>query len=231
MPFIRPGRDLPVSITVLGTGMIADNQWDGVEVRTLTLTGVSVACLLLASVGILTASFAGPPTLNNGNTLALEYNQDFGPEFPTFSNRAYSEVSAAGGSDHAITVDKDATFAGELTLMGIALSGGAIQDSSVTSLVAGGAGHTHTSNTVTTAVPALLVSFSSGAGDVNPTNPTQTYPAGWTVHQFVARNSSEAPSGHIQTYMATKWVDAGTHSVAIQVTIDEGIIIALFAVG
>lgn len=218
--------------SVLGSALIADNEGDGVNSRTLTLTGVAAAgALLLPFVALRTAIFAGPPTANNGNTYALEVSEDYGPGFPTYSLRGYVAAGAAGGSDHAVTVTKSGGNTEELTLACIALSGGNIVGSpSIVNRTANGAGATHTSGTVTTTGPARLVAFGSGTGDVNATAPTQTWPAEWEEHEAVARSSAQAPNGHVPGYLMSREVGAGTHSVDVQVTINEGIVISLYAV-
>lgn len=224
---------LPVATapTVLATGLIADNEGDGVNSRTMTLTGVSSAGVLLLSWAALrTAIFAGPPTANNGNTYTQEVSQDYGPTFTAYSLRGYAEESSSGGSDHTITVAKSGGDTEELTMLGMALSGGAVVSSAVVNRVANGAGATHTSGTVTTTGPARLVAVGSGTGDVNATAPTQTWPGDWTTHQSVARGSAEAPNGHVPAYLMSKAVGAGDHSVQVQVTINEGLVISLYAV-
>lgn len=227
-----PAGDKP-SINVLGHALLADNEGAGVTTRNLAITGVSAGGgLLLSWVARRTAIFAGPPTANNGNTYAAEHSQDYGPGFPTYSLSAYSVVSAAGGSDHQVTVTKSTGATEELTVAMLALSGGTIgARKSIVNRTAAGAGATHTSGTVTMTTGGLLVAVGSGSGDINATAPTQTWPGGWTVHRFVARTSAEATLGHVPLYLATKPVAAaGDYSVGVQVTIDEGIVIGLFGV-
>lgn len=211
--------------------MIADNETEGVNSRTLTLAGIAGAgLLLLPFVALRTAIFAGPPTANNGNTYTQLVSQDYGPGFPAYSLRGYFDAAVAGGSDHAVTVTKSSGDTEEMTLAVLALSGGSIVSSSTVNRAANGAGATHTSGTVTATGPARLVAVGSGSGDVNATAPTQTWPGGWTQHQAVARSSAQAPNGHVPIYLMSREVGAGTHSVDVQVTIDEGIVIALYAV-
>lgn len=217
--------------SVLGSGLIADNETEGANSRTLTLAGIAAAgALLLPFVALRTAIFAGPPTANNGNTYAQQVSQDYGPGFPTYSLRGYFDAAVSGGSDHTITVTKSSGDAEELTLAVLALSGGSIVSSSIVNRTANGAGATHTSGTVTTTGPARLVAVGSGSGDVNATAPTQTWPVQWTQHEAVARSSAQAPNGHVPLYLMSREVGAGTHSVDVQVTINEGIVIALYAV-
>lgn len=217
---------------VLASDLVADNETAGVSPRTLTLAGQSGAGVLLLSwVALRTATFTGPPTANNGNTQAQEFSQDYGPGFPTYSIRGYRTANAAGGSAHAVTVTKDTGTAEEMTFALLAVSSGSVISSSVVSRTAAGAGATLTSGNVTVSNRnALLVAVGSGTGDVNATAPTQTWPAGWTIHQSVARNSAQAPNGHVPLYLATREVAPGTHSVGVQMTINEGIVLALCVV-
>lgn len=221
------------SLSVLSTNLLADNEGQGVASRSLAVTGVSAAgALILSWVAVRTSIFAGPPTANNGNTATLEHSQDYGPDFTQYSLRAYSTVAAAGGADHQVTVTKSSGNTEELTVAMIALSGGTIGTRrSVVNRSAAGAGHTHTSGTVTMTAAGILVAVGSGTGDVNATPPTQTWPAGWTIHRSVARGSAEAAQGHVPLYLASKAVGAaGTYSVDVQVTINEGIVLSLFGV-
>lgn len=216
--------------TVLGSALVAQNEDEGTDPVTLTMTGVATAGTLLSWVGILTANFAGPVTGNNGNTYTQAFSQAFPSPYTAYTIRGYRSYSAGGGSDHTFTVDKSSGAIGECTLVGLLLSGGSIVDSSVTQQDNAGAGHTFTSGSVTTTGPALLVAVASGDGDPNAVAPTQTWPVGWTVHKSVARTSSQDASGHIPFYLATKEVTTGTHTVDVQVTNDEGLILALYAV-
>jgi hypothetical protein len=76
-----------------------------------------------------------------------------------------------------------------------------------------------------------LIAVCSGDGNVNAVAPTQTWPGDWTVLDSVAFNSTDAPNGHVPLYVATKEVSgAGTYTVDVQVTIDEGVTLAIFAV-
>jgi hypothetical protein len=221
------------SLSVLGSNLLADNEGSGVATRNLSITGISTSgALILSWVGVKTSLFAGPPTANNGNTCTQEQSQDYGPTFTQYTLRSYSTVAAAGGSDHQVTVTKSSGAAEELTIAMIALSSGAVgtRKSSV-NRTATGAGATHTSGTVTMTGAGILVAVGSGTGDVNATAPTQTWPGDWSVIRSVARNSAQAPSGHVPLYLATKAVaGAGTYSVDVQVTIDEGIVLSLFGV-
>jgi hypothetical protein len=134
-------------------------------------------------------------------------------------------------SAHTVSGTRFTGTAEEVTLASVVLSGGLIVASSVVNRSAAGAGATLTSGTVTVDRPVLLVAVASGSGDVNATAPTQTWPVGWTVHQSVARSTATAPNGHVPLYIASKAVGPGTHSVNVQMTINEGAIIALYAVG
>jgi hypothetical protein len=217
-------------LSVLGSALIADNENSGVNSRTLDIAGGAAGVLLLTFVGIRTSIFAGPPTANNGNTYTQEFSQDFGPAFPQYSLRGYRVNAAAGGSSHTATVTKSSGDAEELTLAGIAISRGSIVSSSVVNRTAAGAGATHVSGNVTATGPALLVAVGSGSGDVNATAPTQTWPSEWTQHQAVARSIAQAPEGHVPLYLMTRAVGVGTHNVEVQVAINEGIVLSLYAV-
>lgn len=216
---------------VLGSALLADNEGSGANSRTLAISGVSAAgATLLTWVALRTSIFAGPPTANNSNSYTQVFSQDYGPDFTQYSLRGYRAYSVTGGSDHDVTVTKSSGDTQEVTIASLAVSGGTIIDSEVVNRTAAGAGATHTSGTVTTTGPALLVAVGSGTGDVNSTPPTQTWPGSWTVHRSVARGSADAPNGHVPIYLATRVVGAGDWSVGVQVTINEGIILALYAV-
>lgn len=234
---IRRGPNFAPAPTVINSALVADNELSGVNSRTLTMTGTSSAGTMLSWVGVLTASFTGPPTANNSNTYTQQFSQNYGTDtLPTedytmYTLRGYTST-AAGGSDHTCTVTKSSGDAGELTIAMLLLSGGSIISSAVNIINrANTTGATLTTGTVT--VPsgnALLVAVGSGRGDVNDVAPTQTWPGEWTVHQSVARNRATAPSGHIPLYLATRSVGPGTYSVGIQMTNDEGILYGLYAV-
>lgn len=232
MSFIRPGRDYGSAAPVyLASALVADNEDEGVLSRTLTLAGVtSTGLTLLAWASILTANFAGPPTLNNGNELTQVFSQDYGPTYTNWSQRGYQSYDVAGGSDHATTLTKDSGTLSELTFAFAAISGGTIVSSSVVNRLANGAGAVHTSDAVTATKPALLIATGSGTGDPNATAPTQTWPTEWQVRQSVARTSSQDASGHVPFYLATRTVGAGSYTVQVQTTIDEGILLAVYAI-
>lgn len=222
----------PEAPTVLGSNLVADNEGDGVNSRVLTLSGVSAGGILLLSwVAIRTAIFAGPPTANNGNSYTQQFSEIYSPDFNAYSCRGYYDQNAAGGSNHTLTVTKSSGNTEELTSVLLALSSGSIADSAVVVRNANGAGATHTSDPVTTTKAALLVAIASGTGNVNATAPTQTWPAEWTVLQSVARSSAQAPNGHIPFYLAVRSVTSpGDYTVAVQTTINEGLLMALYAV-
>ena len=216
---------------VLASGLIADNEGSGAATRVLVLPGIAGSGLTLLSwVALRTAIFAGPVVGNNGNAHVQQFSQSYSPGFPQYSLRGYRCYSASGGSDHSVTVTKNSAAAEEMTVAVVALSRGAVVSSSVVNRTATGAGATHNSGNVTTTGPALLVAVGSGSGDVNATAPTQTWPADWTVHRSVARGTAQAPNGHVPLYVATKAVSAGTYSVNVQVVINEGIVLAIYAV-
>lgn len=225
----------PGAPLVLGSNLLADNENAGVASRTLTVSPAlgTPGVTILSVVGVLTSSFAGPPTGSNSNTLTQVFSQDYagvtGENFPQYTLRGYRTYNAAGSADHSVTVTKDNTNLGELTVAMVVLSGGTIVSSSVVSRDRNGAGATHTSGTVSINGSALLVAFVSGKGDVNATAPTQTWPGTWTILQSVARNSAAAPQGHVPLYVGVKVVSA-PETLAVQMTNDEGAIMALYAV-
>lgn len=224
----------PAAPTVLDSALTAQKETEGTANYTATTASSSGSgATLLSWVGVRTALFSGPPTGNNGNSHTQQFSQAYGNGFTDYSLRGYYSYAVSGGSAHAVTGSKSSSTAEEATIALLSLSGGAIVSSSVVQRVANGAGATHTSGTVTTTGPALLVAVASGDGNVNATAPTQTWPTGegWTVRQSVAFGSGDAPWGHIPLYVATREVaSAGDYTVGVQMTINEGATIALYAV-
>ena len=216
--------------SVLGSALVAQKEGEGTASFSATLGVGTANATLLSWVGIRTAIFAGPVTGNNGNTHTQEFSQAFPAPFTTYTIRGYRCINAAGTSNHSVSGTKSSGTAEEVTIGLVALSGGSIVDSDISQQDNLGAGHTFTSGSVTVTGNARLICIASGDGDVSATAPTQTWPGDWTVLQSVAYNSTEAPSGHVPLYIATKEVSTGTHSVNIQVTIDDGLIIGLYAV-
>lgn len=220
--------------TVLDSALTAQKETEGTASYSATSTLSSGAGpTLLSWVGVRTALFTGPVTGNNGNSHTEQFSQAYGNGFTDYSLRGYYSYAVAGGSAHAVTGSKSSATAEEATIALLVLSGGTIVSSAVVQRVAAGAGATLTSGTVTATGPALLVATASGDGNVNATAPTQTWPTGdgWTVHRSVAFGSADAPNGHIPLYVATKEVTAaGDYTVAIQMAINEGATISLYAV-
>ena len=221
----------PDTPAVLGSALVADNEGDGVASRVLTLSGVAAGGITLLSwVAIRTAIFAGPPTANNGNSYTQVFSEIYSPDFNQYSCRGYRAYEAAGGSNHTLTVTKSSGNTEELTSAILAVTTSEVFDSAVVVRNANGAGASHTSGVVTTTKGALLVAIGSGTGNVNVTAPTQTWPSEWTVLQSVARSEAQAPNGHIPFYLAVRQVATpGDYSVAVQTAINEGIMLALYA--
>lgn len=215
---------------VLGSNLVCQKETEGTADFSATVATGQAGATLLSWVGIRTALFAGPVTGNNGNSHTQQFSQAYGNGFTDYSLKGFRSYAAAGSSNHSVSGTKSSSTAEEVTVALLALSGGTIVDSNVSQQVAAGAGHTFTSGSVTTSGPALLVAAASGDGNVNATAPTQTWPGDWTVRESVAFGSGDAPNGHVPLYIATKEVGAGTHTVDVQVTINEGITIALYAV-
>lgn len=216
--------------TVLGSALTAQKEGEGTSSFSATLGVGTASATLLSWVGIRAAIYTGPVTGNNGNTHTQEFSQAYPSPFTSYSLRGYRCISAAGTSNHSVSGTKSSGNTEEVTIGLIALSGGSIVDSDISQQDNAGAGHTFTSGSVTVTGAARLICVASGDGDVNATAPTQTWPGSWTVLQSVAYNSSQAPNGHVPLYIATREVSTGTHTVDIQVAIDEGLIIALYAV-
>ncbi len=216
--------------TVLDSALTAQKETEGTADFAATLGVGTAGATLLSWVGIKTSLFAGPVAGNNSNSHSQHFSQAFPSPFGAYSLRGFRCYSASGSSNHSVSGTKGASTSEEVTIALLALSGGTIVDDDVSQQDNAGAGHTFTSGSVTVSGSALLVAAASGDGDVNATAPTQTWENGWTVHRSVAFNASQAPNGHVPLYVATKAVGAGTHSVQITTTIDEGLIIALYAV-
>jgi hypothetical protein len=226
----RAPAAVAVAPTVIGSALTAQKETEGTNGFSATAGVGTAGATLLSWVGIKTALFSGPVTGNNGNTHTQQFSQAYPTPFTMYSLKGFRCVNAAGTSNHSVSGTKSSGDAEEVTIALLALSGGSIVDSSITQQDNAGAGHTFTSGSVTVSGNALLVAVASGDGDVNATTPTQTWPGTWTVHQSVAYNSAQAPNGHIPLYVATRSVAAGTYTVDVQVTIDEGLIMALYAV-
>lgn len=214
----------------LDSALTAQKETEGVADFVATLGISTNSVLLLSFVGVRTALVTNPPTGNNSNSYTQVFNQAYGNGFTNYSLRGYKSAGAAGGSAHSATSTKTSSTAEEATIALVAISNGNIFDSNVTQQVNAGAGHTFTSGNVTLTKSGILVAVASGDGNVNATAPTQTWPGTWTVRQSVAFSSAAAPNGHIPLYVATRAVSAGTYSVDVQVTIDEGLTLALYAI-
>lgn len=220
---------------VVASSLTAQNETAGAADFSITLAGASAAGLLLLSwVAVEKVNWAGPVAGNNGDAYTLVETHDYPSPFTAYGMRFCSCAASAGGSASTQSGTKSQGTSDEVTLAGLALSGGTVVSKSAVTRAANGAGATHTSGSVTTTGRALLVSVCSGTGDVNATAPTQTWPTGengWTVLQSVARSSAAAPNGHVPLYLAVREVSAaGTYTVGVQTTINEGLMMLLYAV-
>lgn len=214
----------------LDSALTAQKETEGVADFVATLGTNNNSVLLLSYVGVRTALVTNPPTGNNSNSYTQVFSQAYGNGFTDYSLRGYKSAAAAGGSVHSATATKTSATAEEATIALVAISSGNIFDSNITQQVAAGAGNTFTSGSVTLTKSGILVAVASGDGNVNATAPTQTWPGTWTVRQSVAFSSAQAPNGHIPLYVATRSVSAGTYTVDVQVTINEGLTLALYAI-
>jgi hypothetical protein len=233
MAFIRPGRDYSsqsVAPSFLASNLVAQKETEGAAGFSATVTIGTAGATLLSWVGIRTALFDGPVTGNNGNTHTQQFSQPYGNGFTDYTVRGYYCTNAAGTSNHSVSGTKSSSTAEEVTIALVALSSGTIVSNSVTQQVSAGAGHIFTSGSVTTTSAAMLVAMASGDGNVNATAPTQTWPGDWIVRESVAYGSADAPNGHVPMYIATKSVGVGSHTVDVQVTINEGVTISIYAV-
>lgn len=226
LPWLNPGT----GPSFLSSALTAQKESEGTTAFSATAAVGTANTTILSWLGLRTAIFTGPVTGNNGNTHTEQFSQAFPTPFTTYSIRGYRCYSAAGTANHSVSGNKSAGATEETTIGMVVLSGGTIVSSSITQQDNAGAGHTFTSGDVTATAPALLVAMCSGDGDVNATAPAQTWEAGWTVRESVAFNSAQAPNGHVPMYIATKSVGAGTYNVQVQVAIDEGLIMAIYAV-
>lgn len=228
----------PSAPSLLGSGVTAQNETEGTQNTTATITGVTAAgALLVGLAGVLTSQFAGPLTLNNSNTFGSPIvDEDYTPDFGNYSLRAWALSNALGGSAHATTMTKTTPFTAEGTVALIALSSGSVASQSAVVRNAAGAGVTLTSAsfTVGNGKRALCIAIWSGTGNVNVTPPTATMvdsgsttAAQWgTPIIAIARGSGEAPNGHIPLYVWTALLDPGTYTWAAQPAINEGAIMA-----
>ena len=222
----------PPGPAYIDSALVAQKETEGTTNFSAALASDATAGrTILSFIGLRTAIFTGPPTGNNGNSYTLLDSQAFPSPYTTYSVRSYRAYSVSGGSAHSVTGSKVSGAAEEVTMAFVALDGGTVVDSGVGLSAAAGAGATHTSPTVTTTGPAMLVCMASGTGDVNATAPTQTWPGDWTVQESVAYSSAQAPNGHVPMYLATKSVSAaGNYSVNVQVTIDEGLLFMIYVI-
>lgn len=216
--------------SVLGSNLVVQKETEGTSPYSATVAVGTANATLLSWVGVRTALFAGPVTGNNGNTHTQQFSQAYGNGFTNYSLKGFYCYSASGSSNHSVSGTKSSSTAEEATIGLLALSHGSIVSSNVTQQVAAGAGNTFTSGSVTATAPALLVAVASGDGNVNATAPTQTWPGTWTVLEGVAYGSGVAPNGHVPLYVAVRAVSAGTYTVDVQVTINEGLTLAIYAV-
>lgn len=218
-------------ITVLSSALTAQKETEGTTNYVATASVGTAGVTLLSWDAGRTAILTTPVAANNGNTYTQQFSQAYGNGFTNYSLRGNYVYSASGTSNHAATGTKTSAVDEEATIAILVLSGGQIGTrSSVVQRTNAGAGATHTSGSVTMTASGLLVAVCSGDGNVNATAPTQTWPTGdgWTVHQSVAFSSAQAPNGHVPLYVATRPVSAGSYTVGIQMTIDEGATIALY---
>lgn len=217
---------------VIGSALTVQKETQGTaNFSAIALDGPGSVTILSWDAGR-TAILTSPVAGNNGNSHTQQFSQAYGNGFTNYSLRGYYCYNAAGSANHAVTGTKTTGTSEEATIGILVLSGGQIGSrASVVQRVAAGAGATLTSGTVTTTGPALLVAVASGDGNVNATAPTQVWPAQWKVLHGIAYGSGEAPNGHIPLYIATREVSsAGDYTVGIQMTINEGATIALYAV-
>lgn len=217
--------------TVLSSALTAQKQDEGTANYVATASVGTAGVTLLSWDAGRTVILTTPVAANNGNTYTQQFSQNYGAAFTNYTLRGNYCYSASGTANHAATGTKTTSTNEEATIAILVASGGQIGTrSAVVQRDAAGAGATLTSGTVTTTAPALLVAVASGNGDVNATAPTQTWPGDWTVLQSVAFSSAQAPTGHIPLYLAVKSVTTpGTYSVDIQMTINEGAVIGLYA--
>lgn len=218
----------------IGSNLECQKETEGTTGFQATVANGAAGLTLLSWVGVRTALFTGPVSGNNANSHTQQFSQAYGNGFTNYSLRGYRCYNALGSSNHQVSGSKSSSSAEEVTTAIVALSGGTIVDSNISQQVAAGAGHTFNSGNVTCTGPAILVAVASGDGNVSPTAPTQTWPGDWTVRESVAFNNAAspagAPNGHVPLYVATKVVTAGTYSVDVQMAINEGVTIALYAV-
>ena len=215
---------------VLSSALTAQKETEGTADYVATASVGTAGVTLLSWDAGRTAILTTPVAANNGNTFTQQFSQPYGNGYTNYSLRGNYCYSASGTANHTATGTKTSSVTEEATIALLVLSGGQIGTrSSVVQRTNAGAGATHTSGTVTTTAPALLVAVCSGDGNVNATAPTQTWPGEWTVLQSVAYSTAQAPNGHVPLYVAVKPVTTpGTYSVGIQMTIDEGATIALY---
>lgn len=221
-----------VAPTVIQSALTAQKEGEGTTNFAATLASDATAGrTLLSWVALRTAIYAGPLTGNNGNSHTQQFAQDYPAPFTAYSMRGYRSYGVAGGSAHSVSGSKSSGATEEVTVALLALSGGTItQAPSPVLRAAAGAGAVHQSPSVSVSGPALLVCVASGTGDVNAVAPTQVWPGDWSVLQSVAYSSAQAPNGHVPLYLGVKSVGPGTHSVGVQVAIDEGLLMAIYAV-
>lgn len=242
MTFIRPGRnplgDAPAFLQVASVCLI---EGGGTADVTTTLASESSANLRLISIdAVLTSSFAGPPTLNNGNAFSggdatPVLNEVYGPVFTQYSLRAWFVDQVLGGSPHSCTQSRTSATNGESTKALIALSGG--PTSTVTVLASlhnapGSEGQTLTSPTLNvTGSWGRAIFIDSGTGDVSAQAHTVTMlTAGWEPLFAFAKTSAEAPSGYVQMHAWTRALPPGSHSCQVRHDRNEGAIQAFILV-
>lgn len=239
MPRNRPsyfpmGRVLATTAPdLLGSALTSQREGEGTANFSAALSVGTANVTLIGILGIRTALFGGPLTGNNGNTYdsSALFNVPYGNGFGTYSLRGWRAYGASGSSNHAVSGTKSGGNSEETTVAIVGLSGGQVRSSNALARVANGAGATHTSGSVSTDGPARLISITSGDGNVNATPPSQTYPGDWSVLHAYAEGTGTAPNGHIPLYIATKVVSiAGSYTVQVQTTLDEGLTMVLLAV-
>lgn len=221
--------------TLVASIVTAQKEGQGTQDVVTTLSVGTPGLALVSIDAVRTALFAGPPTLNNGNTFSGPIvTEAYTPGYPQYSLRVFKAAAVMGSAPHSSTMRKVNSFAEEATKALFAFSSGdVVAQSSVVRNPAG-------VNALLTSAPITITQGSarclaiwSGSGDINPTAPTATNtdPSIWgTPIVSIAYSSATAPSGHIPLIVWTGELPLGTHTWAARPAINEGAIMATVCV-
>lgn len=224
---LRIGHSVVPRIGAHGKDFDVDAQ--GTSPSTVTLdTQASGSSIIAATFGEFTRYSVGADS--KGNTLSLLETSGYnGGLWPGFGLELYGKADASGGASHAVSITKLGGFEIQETTLIVAevIGGRTIQDTSVVTRAAAGAGVPYTSAAVTVTGPAVLLAVWGGDASGNVSSMDVSPENGWTVIESDLRVST----AYIQASMAYKRVTAaGDYTCTWTPVGNQGAILAMAAV-